>query len=114
MQGDYMLLDYDIAQGFEYEDTIPKRGFIVVTLDSLNIAHRIRLQTDRTPIEEGEHLLEYTKATWQFHIGHESYFFEEGQADKYDSAQFGGIKIDKHGNSILIGLYDTNLKLIVP
>jgi uncharacterized membrane-anchored protein len=112
MQGDYMSLDYAIAQDFDYIDSIPKRGYIVVRLDSQNIAQKVRLQTERSPLNEGEHLIEYTRAIWSLNIGHESYFFEEGQAEKFDSAEYGGLKIDDKGNSILIGLYNANFELI--
>jgi uncharacterized membrane-anchored protein len=48
----------------------------------------------------------------QMHIGAESYFFEEGQAKKFEVARYGGIKVDDAGNSVLVGLYDKNHKLI--
>ena len=45
-------------------------------------------------------------------IGAESYFFEEGQAELFEKACYGGLMVDKNGNSILIGLYDENFEKI--
>lgn len=107
MQGDYMELRYAIAQGdgaaFEH---IPKRGYCVVRLDSGIIARKVRLQSHKKPLNNNEYLIEYTAGNWQLNIGAQSFFFQEGQAAKYDSAKYGALKIDREGNSVLVGLYD--------
>jgi len=111
MQGDYMRLNYEISRNIP-SDSIPKRGYCIVKLDENGIGTKIRLQNEINPINEGEYAIVYTASNWRINIGSESYFFEEGQAKKYDSAKYGGMKIDNHGNNILIGLYDENLKII--
>ena len=111
MQGDYMRLNYEIS-GNVSVGNIPKRGYCIVKLDSDGIAGKVRLQNDITPVNPGEYPIEYTAGSWNINIGAESYFFEEGNAGKFDSARYGGIKIDNQGNSILIGLYDEELTKI--
>lgn len=112
MQGDYMALRYKISEDISSEN-IPKRGFCVVRFDSIGIANKIRFQKDVTPLNEGEHLIEYTSPDkWNVNIGAESFFFQEGQAEKYEKAKYGGVKIDKDGNSLLIGLYDEHQQKI--
>ena len=112
MQGDYMNLSYQIAQNFPV-DSIPKRGFIVLTLDKNQVGHPVRYQQHREPINSGEFLIEYTSPnSWQLNIGAESFFFEEGTGERYEKAKYGGLKIDEHGNSLLIGLYDGERKEI--
>lgn len=111
MQGDYMRLSYDISNHI-FSDSIPKRGYCIVKLDNDGIGTRIRLQDDIMPINEGEYAIVYTANNWRINIGAESYFFEEGQAKKYEVAKYGGMKIDNKGNNILIGLYDKDLKKI--
>jgi uncharacterized membrane-anchored protein len=111
MQGDYMRLRYEISGNMGYDST-PKRGFCIVRLKGDGIAEKVRLQKDVAPLNPGEYPIEYTADRWNMNIGAESFFFEEGQGSKYDSARYGGIKIDKQGNSILIGLYDRNLEKI--
>jgi uncharacterized membrane-anchored protein len=112
MQGDYMTLRYKISEHI-HSDNIPKRGYCVVRLDSSGVAYKIRFQKDLSPLNEGEHLIEYTSPDkWNVNIGAESYFFQEGQVEKYEKAKYGGVKIDKNGNSLLIGLYDEQQKKI--
>nr|WP_299340200.1 GDYXXLXY domain-containing protein [Allomuricauda sp.] len=108
MQGDYMRLRYAISDNI-YPDSIPKRGFCVVKLDSNGVAQRVRLQKEREPFKTDEHIIEYTAHEWMgINVGAESYFFQEGEAEKYENAAYGGIKVDGQGNSILIGLFDEN------
>jgi uncharacterized membrane-anchored protein len=111
MQGDYMRLNYEIS-GNIYIDSIPKRGYCIVKLDKDGIATRLRLQNNVTPLNQGEYAIRYNAGNWTINIGAESYFFEEGQSDKYAVAKYGGIKADKKGNNILVGLYDEKLKQI--
>jgi len=106
IQGDFMSLQYAIANDTN-ADSIPKRGFCVVKLDSMGIAKKVRMQEKATPIKPKEFLIKYAQTDWRgINIGAESYFFQEGQAEKYDSAKYGGIKVDDKGNSVLIGLFD--------
>jgi uncharacterized membrane-anchored protein len=107
MQGDYMNLRYAISEDISYSE-MAKRGFCVVKIDSGNIARRVRFQEEKTPLHAGEYLINYTLGTWGINIGAESYFFQEGQAEKYANAKFGGLRVDDQGNSLLIGLYDQN------
>lgn len=112
IQGDYMALRYKISEDISAAD-IPKRGYCVVRLDHNGVANKIRFQKDLTPLNDGEHLIEYTSPDeWNVNIGAESFFFQEGQAEKYEKAKYGGVKIDKNGNSLLIGLYDGQLRKI--
>ncbi len=109
MQGDYMALNYEISQirFLDYlDDNTPKRGFCVVKLDSNNVASLVRLQQTRTH-ESNEYIIGYNAGTWgSICIGAESFFFQEGQGSKYESAKYGGVRIDQNGNSVLVGLYD--------
>lgn len=106
MQGDYMALRYALSTDLD-TDTIPKRGYCVVRLDGNGVASRVRFQKAPLPLHSGEHLIEYTAPdNWNINIGAESFFFQEGQAEKYDSAKYGGLRVDKNGNSLLVGLYN--------
>lgn len=112
MQGDYMQLRYTLSEDIN-SDSIPKRGFCVVGLDTQGVAQKKRFQKERTPLGENEYLIEYTSQNkWNINIGAESYFFQEGEAEKYETAEYGAVKVDKKGNSILVGLYDADLKKI--
>ena len=112
MQGDYMALRYDISENIDFNN-MPKRGYCVVRLDSCGVAENVRFQKDIAPLNEGEMLIKYSASDgWNVNIGAESFFFQEGHAEKYEQAKYGGIKIDGKGNSILMGLYDEERKKI--
>ncbi len=112
MQGDYMRLRYAISDNIN-SDSISKRGFCIVKLEENGIAKKVRIQENKTPINDNEFLIEYTSKGWRgINIGAESYFFQEGEADKYENAKYGGIRVDNKGNSLLIGLYDEKRKKI--
>jgi uncharacterized membrane-anchored protein len=112
MQGDYMELRYAISDDIE-TDSISKRGFCVVKLMANNIAKRVRIQENKTPLNKGEYLIKYKAKDWQgLNIGAESFFFQEGEGEKYEVAKYGGIKVDDQGNSLLIGLFNEKLKQI--
>ena len=112
MQGDYMSLRYKMAQGVK-TDSIEKLGYFVVTLDPAGVANRVRIQSDITPLQSSEKLIRYHLVDqWNLNIGAESFFFEEGQGEKYDKAKYGGIKVDGDGNSVLVGLYDEQKRRI--
>lgn len=112
MQGDYMRLRYSISENIN-ADQLPKRGYCIVRLNSKGIAEKVRFQQNAAPLSKGEYLIKYSSSDqWNINIGAESFFFQEGHARKYEMAKYGGIKIDKDGNSLLVGLYDENLKNI--
>lgn len=112
MQGDYMELRYHIAQDLP-QSNLSNRGFLVVRLDSLGVAQRVRLQRHRTPISLGEYLLSYHRPNdWNLYLGAESFFFQEGESAKYDSAKYGALRVDHKGHSVLTGLYDAQRKEI--
>lgn len=112
MQGDYMRLEYAISRNIKYED-MSKRGFCVVKLEENGVAKRVRIQENKTPIKDNEYLIAYTRKQWEgINIGAESFFFQEGEGEKYENAKYGGIKVDNQGNGLLIGLYDKNRKKI--
>ncbi len=112
MQGDYMRLRYAISLKVN-RDSISKRGYCVVKLQKNGVAKKVRIQDGMTPLNNNEYLIEYTLGKRRgMNIGAESFFFQEGEADKFEKAKFGGVKVDSHGNSLLIGLYDENRKLI--
>lgn len=105
MQGDYMSLRYKIGEDVPF-DSIPRHGFCVVSLQPDGVARKVRFQEGRTPLAAGEYLLPYKNGRSMLYFGAESYFFQEGQAAKFEQARYGGLKIDERGNSLLVGLYD--------
>lgn len=110
MQGDYMTLRYDIARKI---DSVSKRGYCVVKLDTKGIASRVRIQDNLEPKNDDEYLISYIATRRQsINIGAESFFFQEGKGERFEKAKYGGLMVDNNGKSILVGLYNKDLKLI--
>ncbi|MGG5601148.1 GDYXXLXY domain-containing protein [Myroides sp. C8-3] len=120
MQGDYMQLNYAIneqlrASGID-RTALNKRGFVIVSLDQ---QHRATFKTisskSLAELPLGDSLLPVKYFNWDgftLSVGAESYFFQEGKDTLFDRAKYGGLRIDSEGNSVLIGLYDEELKII--
>ena len=113
MQGDYMRLSYAISQTPDL-GKLESRGYAVVKLDAQQVAQLVRYQSEKEPLHDGELPLKYSKGNWALNLGAESYFFEEGQAKTFENAEYGGLRVDEEGNSILEGLYDKNRQLLKP
>lgn len=116
MQGDYMTLRYKIAS-MEWDslrkyEKLSSRGYLIVSVDDKKIGQGKRFQQDLKGLKDKEYALKYFKKEFSFNIGAESFFFQEGKGYALDSAKYGGLRVDKQGNSLIVGLYDKNLKLI--
>lgn len=119
MQGDYMRLRYNVSSlqinGEDVQpDSLPRRGYCVIAADPDSIARVLRFQENTLPLGANERLIAYTRPNREVQIGAESYFFEEGTGAFFEEAKYGGLKIDRQGNSVLIGLFDAKKRLIVP
>ncbi len=111
IQGDYMRLSYEITT--DLEDSLPAKGYCIIVTDNNNIGKRIRFQRTLLPLSNGEKAIGYSKLdSWSIKIGAESYFFQEGEGEKFGKAKYGGLKIDEYGNSVLVGLFNEQFEQI--
>lgn len=115
MQGDYMVLRFDIAnkiqQSLRASGSI--EGHIIVDLDERQIAHF-------NALDEGQALND-NQLRMQFRIRHgrvmlatNAFFFQEGHGSAYDAAQYGEFRVSDSGELLLKDMYDAKLKLIKP
>ena len=121
MQGDYMTLHFEVCNHI-YDLEAESNKFCVVRLDDDRVAHFVSLTNDAAvALREDELLLRYSleKNNWGekfYTIGSDSYFFQEGTANKYATAKYGMLKVVTKGEMIgtcsLVGLCDENKKLI--
>ncbi len=106
MQGDYMVLRYKLASDVK-EAELKDKGRLVLKLDDKGVGSFARLD-DGGPVAADEAALIYRKRK-DLRIGAESYLFQEGDADLYNRARYGELKVDGAGSSVLIGLRDQDL-----
>lgn len=109
MQGDFMRLRYDPAAypGSEIVETLPWRGTVVLALDADGVGRFARLD-DGTPLQVDEIRMAYKLRGrgGAMRYGANSFFFQEGEADRYGEAVYGVLRVDGEGNSVLAGLAD--------
>ncbi|BDS10081.1 GDYXXLXY domain-containing protein [Aureispira anguillae] len=108
MQGDYMNLRYEMTRQWNLNDSIPTRGYCILRKGSNNIGSFERLQSSRTPLASNELAIKYYRTAHFVKIGAESFLFEEGQAETYEQAKYGGLKVEPNGSAVLVGLYDAS------
>jgi uncharacterized membrane-anchored protein len=111
MQGDYMRLNFEIAdQAFPFEKSNPPAdGQVIVALDPHGIAEFRRLGDGR-PLAPDETALRYRIRGGDPKFATNAFFFEEGRADAYNSAKYGEFRVGADGGMILTGLRDDRLR----
>ncbi len=109
MQGDFMRLRYDPAAYPDREivESLPWRGTVVLALDADGVGRFARLD-DGSSLRAGEIRLAYKLRGrgGAMRYGADSFFFQEGEADRYGEADYGVLRVDDDGNSVLAGLAD--------
>ena len=107
MQGDYMILRYEIARPM-VAVKLKAEGHLVVRLDENDVASGLKFYTGQ-PLQPDEHLL-FFRNRGVMRFGAESFFFQEGDADLYSRARYGELRGDESGRSVLIGLRDDDFQ----
>ena len=101
MQGDYMQLDYALAQ--QPRQGWPADGHLVLTQAQDDVARFVRRHGGEA-LQSGEFLLRYRIRDGRLRVGAESFFFQEGQAERYARARYGELRVAPSGDSVLVGL----------
>jgi len=126
MQGDYMVLNYKIANELintrinlevksntlknSNSEIFPKDGFLVLTINDSGVGDFNRFYSENYNLEPNEILLKYRLRGNILKLGAESFFFQEGQSEKYSAAKYGELKVSADGESILAGLRNERLE----
>ena len=101
MQGDYMALRFALAN----QIVTTESGSAPLTVDERGVA------TFNPAPKPGDLRIRYRFRNGQVWLGTNAYFFEEGQAQRYEGARFGEFRIDRgSGEAVLVALADENLK----
>ena len=110
IQGDYMVLDYAINQGWREGHEQPQEdGNVVLRLDEHDVGEFVRYETQAgTSLAPGEVRLRFRIRNSQMRLGAEAFFFQEGHAERYAKARYGELRVTDNGTSVLVGLRDEN------
>ncbi|MFZ3192846.1 MAG: GDYXXLXY domain-containing protein [Moraxellaceae bacterium] len=118
MQGDYMILRYDLAdqlakQYHQPTGQLPPKGQLLIEQNTQHVVTQGQLYRGQ-PLQAGQSLLNYRHKNGQIWLGAESFFFQEGFAAAYQVAEYAELRVDDRGHSVLVGLYDAKLQPIRP
>lgn len=116
MQGDYMALRFALANRIcmQLEERATEQtpsaadGSVVVRLDEASIAHFERLD-DGTPLADDERRLRYRLRHGEVRFATDAFFFQEGHAERFESAEYGQFRVNEDGEMLLESLYDEAL-----
>lgn len=111
MQGDYMALDFRIAREMAAmpSNERPQDGHVVLALDERRVASFVRLD-DGSPLAPGQVRLRYRIRERQVRFATNAFFFQEGEAKRYEPARYGVFRVDAGGEAILTGLRDARTR----
>ncbi len=112
MQGDYMALDYVIADEILAQEERRNHKQAILIIDQNNVATFAALKTEEYTLSPNEILLNYAANNNRIQLPlSRSYFFEEGSANKYENAIYGVFKYYDN-NYLLIGLANADAIVI--
>lgn len=132
MQGDYMALRFAAAEDVREAlypgsvagdawtlrqtgrpgvgscgDEACRDGYAVLVPDKDGVGRLVRIQNAPTPVGPGELAVRFRERGWrEIRIAGNAWFFEEGQAKRYEPARYGELRVAKDGTALLTGLRD--------
>jgi len=117
LQGDYMTLRYarTALPPDDLGESLPRRGTAIIRLDAGGVALFERLD-DGAPLTGSELRLSYKRRLYEHEVsyGADAFFFQEGDANVYAHAKYGVLRVDRDGESILVGLAGEDRNLLKP
>lgn len=108
IQGDYMVLNYDIAESARMEIGNIRKGYIRIKINDLKIAEFIRIDEEYLPPSNNEISIQFQKNGSNIDIGVNSYLFQEGTGNKFQKSQYAEVIELKNGKLRLKNLLDKN------
>lgn len=108
MQGDYMRLEFRLPPAVQSHPA-GRRPRVVATRDARGVATLLRLH-DGTPLAAGELLIELTPKSGRWILVTDAWYFEEGQAARWEKAKYGEFRVRADGQALLVGLRDAGMR----
>ncbi len=115
MQGDYMALRFALSRDVSTamrqfnSDLEPSNGFVLAKLDEQRVATFKSIYSDQI-LNNNEILLQFRVRNGKVKFATNAFFFQEGHAQHYESAQFGQFRVNEDGEMLLVSMFDENMK----
>ena len=109
LQGDYMALALvnEAMPDATAITGLPYRGTVILSLDEDRIGRYARLD-DGTPLKADELRVRYRRhEDWRgarLDYGAQSFFFQEGEAERYENARYAVLRVAEDGGTVLTDL----------
>jgi len=116
MQGDYMALNYGIANAagnaIRKEQGTPKLaasdGYLILQLDERSIGTFKDLYKDQA-LEKNEIMVRYRVRNNAVKFATNAFFFQENHGKIYQNARYGQFRVDEEGEMLLTAMMDEDL-----
>lgn len=112
IQGDYMILNYDITESARAEARNLRKGYIRVRINDLKVAEFIGVDREYLPSSDNELSIQFHQNDSTIDIGVNSYLFQEGTGDKFQKAKYAEVIELKNGKLRLKHLLDEKFNII--
>jgi uncharacterized membrane-anchored protein len=113
MTGDYMALNTELANQIRRDTSDRSDGFVIVKPDERGVSRFIRIQSSADGLALNELALKFRDRSNGVRVGTDAFYFQEGQAQAFESARFGEYRLATNGDLLLIRMLDENLAPIV-
>lgn len=112
MQGDYMALRYALEAPIrdalsEDERSQQLDGYAWIRLDDNQLAHFVAIDRGETA-PEGALRVQFRQRDHAIKLASNGWFFQEGEAARFDKAEFGEFRLGQNGSLLLAALLDEN------
>jgi uncharacterized membrane-anchored protein len=112
LTGDYMSLNYDIADQLRRTITnqTAQDGFVLVKLDAQGVGEFVS-QSATYPVPGPQQLaLQFRQRGSEIKLATNAYYFQEGKAKIYEAARYGEFRVSPKGELLLTHLLDEKLQ----
>jgi uncharacterized membrane-anchored protein len=108
MQGDYMALNFRLAQQIA---TAPEGSHVaIVKLDDRRVVSGFERLDTGGPVNPGEMRFRFRIRNVQVWLGTNAFFFHEGEQERYRNARYGEFRVNEDGDAMLVDLRDKDLR----
>lgn len=112
MQGDYMALNFRVPSAVQDSlapVTSAHRPRLVARIDARGVAEPVRVD-DGSALAADELRIELTPRRGHWVLVTDAWFFEEGEAARWQPARYGEFRVAPDGKALLVGLRNAELR----
>lgn len=110
LQGDYMRLRFDLPASNERQ--WPHEASDVIGTRQADGVTQLTRFGDGSALKPGELKINLVRKNGSMTLVTDAWFFEEGQAERWEAARYGEFRVDASGKALLVGMRDEKLRPI--